>query len=244
MLDEPAQRPHPRRGRRARRRSISGLRDDFNLTVLLVEHHMAMVMGISDNVVVLDFGRKIAEGTPSEVAARPEGDRGLPGDGGMSDTDGRRHERCLRRSSDAAGQLRAGARCCTASTFEVHDGEVVVILGANGAGKTTTLRAICQMVNDAGRRSTSTARSIDRQVHHRRSCGGASPTCPRVAARSPTSACDDNLARRRLRPQGPRHRRRHRPVVRRRSRGWPSGGRSSPAASAAASSRCSPSPGP
>jgi len=36
-------------------------------------------------------------------------------------------------------------------TFEVHDGEVVVILGANGAGKTTTLRAICQMINTRGR---------------------------------------------------------------------------------------------
>ena len=35
--------------------------------MLLVEHHMAMVMGISDKVVVLDFGRKIAEGTPAEV---------------------------------------------------------------------------------------------------------------------------------------------------------------------------------
>jgi len=36
-------------------------------------------------------------------------------------------------------------------TFQVHDGEVVVILGANGAGKTTTLRAICQMINTRGR---------------------------------------------------------------------------------------------
>jgi ABC-type branched-subunit amino acid transport system ATPase component len=35
--------------------------------VLLVEHHMSMVMRISDRVVVMDFGRKIAEGTPAEV---------------------------------------------------------------------------------------------------------------------------------------------------------------------------------
>lgn len=50
---------------------IQRLRDEFSLTVLLVEHHMAMVMGISDKVVVLDFGRKIAEGTPEEVALDP-----------------------------------------------------------------------------------------------------------------------------------------------------------------------------
>ncbi|HSP02310.1 MAG TPA: ABC transporter ATP-binding protein [Acidimicrobiales bacterium] len=46
---------------------IKKVRDDRNLTVLLVEHHMHMVMGISDKVVVLDFGSKIAEGLPSEI---------------------------------------------------------------------------------------------------------------------------------------------------------------------------------
>lgn len=46
---------------------IKQIRDGRNLTVLLVEHHMRMVMRISDKVVVLDFGSKIAEGLPSEV---------------------------------------------------------------------------------------------------------------------------------------------------------------------------------
>jgi branched-chain amino acid transport system ATP-binding protein len=50
---------------------IKQIRDDYGLTILLVEHHMAMVMGISDTVVVLDFGRKIAEGTPHEIATDP-----------------------------------------------------------------------------------------------------------------------------------------------------------------------------
>jgi branched-chain amino acid transport system ATP-binding protein len=50
---------------------IRKLRDDFDLTVLLVEHHMGLVMGIADRVHVLDFGRKIAEGTPREVQASP-----------------------------------------------------------------------------------------------------------------------------------------------------------------------------
>jgi len=50
---------------------IKKIRDDFELTVLLVEHHMNLVMGISDHVNVLSFGRKIAEGAPAEVRADP-----------------------------------------------------------------------------------------------------------------------------------------------------------------------------
>jgi len=42
---------------------------DFELTILIVEHHMGLVMGVADRVHVLDFGRKIGEGTPAEVQA-------------------------------------------------------------------------------------------------------------------------------------------------------------------------------
>ncbi len=46
---------------------LRGLRDDFDLTLLLVEHHMGLVMSIADRVHVLDFGQLIASGTPAEV---------------------------------------------------------------------------------------------------------------------------------------------------------------------------------
>jgi branched-chain amino acid transport system ATP-binding protein len=51
---------------------IRSVREEFDLTVLLVEHHMAMVMAISDHVVVLDFGSKIAQGPPAIVRNDPK----------------------------------------------------------------------------------------------------------------------------------------------------------------------------
>jgi branched-chain amino acid transport system ATP-binding protein len=50
---------------------ILHLRDDLDLTILLVEHHMNLVMRISDHVNVMSFGRKIADGTPAQVQADP-----------------------------------------------------------------------------------------------------------------------------------------------------------------------------
>ena len=54
------------------RGQIRRVRDTQHVTVLLVEHHMSLVMSVSDKVVAIDFGRKIAEGTPAEVQRNPD----------------------------------------------------------------------------------------------------------------------------------------------------------------------------
>ncbi|HVL58604.1 MAG TPA: ABC transporter ATP-binding protein [Burkholderiaceae bacterium] len=71
LLDEPASGlNHEEVGELGR--LIQQIRDALRLTVLLVEHHMSLVMRVSDQVVALNFGRKIAEGTPAQVQQHPE----------------------------------------------------------------------------------------------------------------------------------------------------------------------------
>jgi branched-chain amino acid transport system ATP-binding protein len=53
-------------------RLIRAIRAERGVTILLVEHHMGLVMEVSDRVVVLDFGRKIAEGSPAEIQQHPD----------------------------------------------------------------------------------------------------------------------------------------------------------------------------
>ena len=69
-LDEPAAGLNPQESGLLNKLLLS-IRDDHNTAILLIEHDMSVVMGISDHVVVLDYGRKIADGTPAEVKADP-----------------------------------------------------------------------------------------------------------------------------------------------------------------------------
>ena len=66
LLDEPAAGMNPQETDELTA-FIGEIRDKFDLTVFLIEHHMNLVMGISDRIYVLDFGKLIAEGTPAEV---------------------------------------------------------------------------------------------------------------------------------------------------------------------------------
>ena len=71
LLDEPAAGMNPQETDGVKR-LIRRLRDDLAITIVLIEHHMQVVMEISNRVVVLDYGKKIAEGAPAAVRKVPE----------------------------------------------------------------------------------------------------------------------------------------------------------------------------
>ena len=69
-LDEPAAGLNPRESGELNALLMS-IRDEFGIGILLIEHDMSVVMGISDHIVVLDYGRKISDGAPAEVQRDP-----------------------------------------------------------------------------------------------------------------------------------------------------------------------------
>ncbi|MGZ4619964.1 MAG: ABC transporter ATP-binding protein, partial [Frankiaceae bacterium] len=70
LLDEPTAGMNPHESQ-ALTEFMRKVRQELKLTILLIEHDMKVVMGVSERVTVLDYGRKIAEGAPAEVRAHP-----------------------------------------------------------------------------------------------------------------------------------------------------------------------------
>jgi len=70
LLDEPAAGMNPQETDELGE-FIVGIKNRFNLTVFMIEHHMNLVMNISDRIYVLEFGKQIAEGTPEEIQKNP-----------------------------------------------------------------------------------------------------------------------------------------------------------------------------
>ena len=145
-------------------------------TIMLVEHVQALVHALASRVVVLDWGRKIAEGTPAEVAADPEVIRIYFGTGGAGSDE---PDAAPARSRPGAGtaplvstealSVRYGRLPALHSVdVELYEGEIVAVLGANGAGKTSVARAIAGLTPVAGGRIRFAGKDITAMRAHER----------------------------------------------------------------------------
>lgn len=118
---------------------------DAGIAIVVVEHDMALVMGVSDKIVVLDQGRRLAVGTPAEIQGDEAVRQAYLGDGGAAPAAQKR------KTKDSAPEMLGvnnlvvgyGAEPILHGVdIQVRRGEVVALLGANGAGKSTLMRTL------------------------------------------------------------------------------------------------------
>jgi ABC-type branched-subunit amino acid transport system ATPase component len=171
ILDEPAAGMNPSE-KQGMRELIERLNQD-GLTILLIDHDMRLVMGVCRRVAVLDFGRKIAEGTPAEVSTDAGVIKAYLGTGGakeVTSAPGASAADDVDVMIEQTARTRAGAEpdkaileiadltvsygvvnAVRGASLRVAAGEVVALIGANGAGKSTILNTLSGLIRpDSG----------------------------------------------------------------------------------------------
>ena len=156
---------------------IRDLRDIWDVTVLLVEHDMSLVMGISDRVMALNYGQVIAVGPPEKVQGHPEVLKAYLGE----DERGRLCVLKVKNIETYYGPILA----VRGVSMEVNEGSIATLLGANGAGKTTTLKTIMGLLDDQPDKGTiEFPRPAHRWQGPGNNCQDGPDLCSRRGARS------------------------------------------------------------
>ena len=200
MLDEPAAGLNPQE-KRDLQSLIDQLRREFGVAVLLIEHDMSLIMGISDRILVMEHGKPITTGTPSRCATTSASSRRTWG--GIN--------------AEAGKHTHYGAiQALNGVSVDVNKGEIVTLIGANGAGKTTLLMTVCGNPRAKEGKITFEGEDIThKDTHHIMRNGIAiSPEGRRVFGPDGRREPDDGRLLRQARRNPRGHRPRLRPVPR------------------------------
>ena len=188
-LDEPAAGLNPRESEELNQLLLT-IRKEQDVAILLIEHDMSVVMGISDHIVVLDYGQKISDGTPAEVRNDPAVIRaylGVEDEVEAADVAPevmtiapRKVSRQKSRAKENRGAEMSQALLTTRGVqafygkiqalkgidLDVKQGEIVTLIGSNGAGKSTLMMTICGSPRARAGRITFDGKDITQMPTH------------------------------------------------------------------------------
>ena len=125
---------------------IGTLRDEWGFAIVVIEHDMEVVREVSDRVVVLDHGTKIAEGDYADVSNDPQGDRGLPRPGGRSTMSADQPAATPLMEMRSVNAHYGAVHALRDVNLSIYEGEMVCLLGGNASGKSTTLKTLLGML--------------------------------------------------------------------------------------------------
>jgi branched-chain amino acid transport system ATP-binding protein len=156
LLDEPTAGTAPSETQEVIR-LIRDLREETEISFLIVEHDMNVVFSIASRILVLHQGQLLADGTPEEIQENEQVQTAYLGDHGSQEGDtpaslvdrSKSGDRPARNATDepllsvdSIHTFYGDSHVLNDVSMDVHSGEIVALLGRNGAGKTTTLRSI------------------------------------------------------------------------------------------------------